>query len=189
MKTHLLKTVIALAAGLSAGTSYSQDFRPNRPSLPQVALDRAAHGEAAIQALANNLPDVARHYGMTAERLSELLRKDGDLWVDPSGRLHFADSHVPNHLPPDPENSVATAGGDGTTSGSLYGLDQTFLLHSRASATRKIYLDFNGHTTSGTSWRDIKDGDGTFVTPPFDFDGNSAAFGATEQARIQYQTS
>ena len=31
-------------------------------------------------------------------------------------------------------------------------LSETFKLHSRPSATKVIYLDFNGHTTSNTAW-------------------------------------
>lgn len=31
-------------------------------------------------------------------------------------------------------------------------LGNTFFLSSRPSATKTIYLDFNGHTTSGTQW-------------------------------------
>lgn len=29
---------------------------------------------------------------------------------------------------------------------------QTFSLHSRPGATRKIFLDFDGHTTTGSAW-------------------------------------
>lgn len=36
-------------------------------------------------------------------------------------------------------------------------LADTSTLHSRPNATKLIYLDFNGHTTSGTSWKERSD--------------------------------
>jgi PKD repeat protein len=162
------------------GSAFSQDFRPNRPPLPAVALNRAVHGEEAIEKLADKLPGVAKHYGMTQEKLAERLRKDKDLWTDRQGRLFFADSHTPDPAP------APTAAEVSVPQEALVPVEQTFLLHSRPAATKKIYLDFNGHTTTGTSWRDIKDGDSTFVTPVYDFDGNPANFSASELERIQY---
>src|SRR5258708_6519874 len=50
-------------------TAMAQNSRPNQPPLPLVALKGEAAGEAAITALADQLPAVARHYGLSAERL------------------------------------------------------------------------------------------------------------------------
>jgi len=176
---HLV-SLFLLGAVAFTGPAFGQDFRPNRPPLPAVALDRAIRGEEAIQRLADKLPGVANHYGMTAEKLAERLRADRDLWVDRQGRIFFADSHTP-----DPALAPAVTEGS-VSQEALVPVEQTFVLHSRPSATKKIYLDFNGHTTSGTSWKDIKDGDSTFVTPAYDFDGNPATFSSTELERIQY---
>ncbi|MFM1770742.1 MAG: hypothetical protein RJA22_3271 [Verrucomicrobiota bacterium] len=173
-------TAVATAALLGSATlMMAQDLRPGRPALPEVALDRAVHGEAAIAALASQLPGVARHYGMTSEKLAERLRKDQDLWVDRQGRLYFAESHLPA-----PTEAPVVAGGT-VQAAALVPLEQTFTLHSRPSATKKIYLDFNGHTTTGTSWTDYTDGDSTFVTPPYDIDGVPSSFSTTELERIQ----
>lgn len=163
-------------------TAWSQNLRPDQPPLPLLSLKGEAAGEAAITALADELPAVARHYGLSAERLTKLLREDHDLRVDRQGRLLFADSHLPDPaLAPAP--APAPAGG---TQSSLLPVEQTFFLHSRPNATRKIFLDFDGHTTTGTQWRDITDGDSTFVTPPYDFDGVPTSFSTAELERIQY---
>lgn len=62
---------------------------------------------------------------------------------------------------------------------------QTFSLHSRPSASRKIFLDFDGHTTSGTWWNsDITNGS-AIVSQPFNMDGNDSLFSLSEQLRIQ----
>jgi len=65
-----------------------------------------------------------------------------------------------------------------------YSLSQTFQLSSRPSATKTIYLDFNGHTTSGTWWNTNFNGGAAFTTPAFSVDG-SASFSDAELERIQ----
>lgn len=73
----------------------------------------------------------------------------------------------------------------GEAAGSLpFDLDQTFLLHSDPTADLTIYLDFDGHVTTGTSWntyRNITE----IVTPAFDIDGDTSSFSNAELERIQ----
>lgn len=54
-----------------------------------------------------------------------------------------------------------------------------FLLHSRPAATKKIYLDFDGHTTTGTPWSSSP-----IVTTAFDMDSSPTTFSAAELQRI-----
>ena len=61
-------------------------------------------------------------------------------------------------------------------------LANTFLLHSLPTATKTIYLDFDGHTTINTSWNSITGGAITSV--PFSIDSNRA-FSDTELRAIQ----
>jgi hypothetical protein len=63
---------------------------------------------------------------------------------------------------------------------AIFPLDKTFTLSSRPSATKVIYLDFDGHTTTGTAWA----GGGTFVTPAYTIDASSS-FTNTELLNIQ----
>ena len=70
------------------------------------------------------------------------------------------------------------------TSVPSYPLSETFRLHSRPTASRKIYLDFDGHTTSGTPWNFAWRGGADFTTPPFSRDTNPA-FSNAELAIIQ----
>lgn len=65
------------------------------------------------------------------------------------------------------------------------GADATFKLHSNASAAKKIYLDFTGHTTSGTYWNSGYNGGAAFTTAAYDIDGNAGVFSVTELTRIQ----
>lgn len=47
---------------------------------------------------------------------------------------------------------------------------ETFALHSRPASTRKIYLDFNGHVTTGTWWNSAYKKP-TITTPAYDMVG------------------
>ncbi|MBS0205921.1 MAG: hypothetical protein JSS49_23720 [Planctomycetes bacterium] len=59
----------------------------------------------------------------------------------------------------------------------------TFQLHSRPGNTKVIYLDFTGHTTTGTQWNSDLNAN-SIVTSPYDVDGDSTTFSALEQANI-----
>ncbi len=56
-----------------------------------------------------------------------------------------------------------------------------FLLHSNPGATKRIFLDLDGHTTTGTFWLN----GATIVTPAYDIDSNPSSFSATELANIR----
>ena len=62
-------------------------------------------------------------------------------------------------------------------------LSETFNLSSRPSATKTIYLDFNGHTTSGTGWNAITSG-ADIVSPAYTLDSDPA-FSPQELIEIQ----
>ncbi|MEX2216674.1 MAG: Calx-beta domain-containing protein [Phycisphaeraceae bacterium] len=83
------------------------------------------------------------------------------------------------------EEAIGAAGGS-NTSGTPVALADTFKLHSLAGATKVIYLDFDGHTTSGTSWNSAFTGGAAFTTAAYDFDGNTSSFSSSELTRIQY---
>ncbi|HLO48744.1 MAG TPA: Ig-like domain-containing protein, partial [Kamptonema sp.] len=57
------------------------------------------------------------------------------------------------------------------------------LISSNPSATSKIFLDFNGHTTSGTLWN--TNGPANIVTPAYSIDADTTTFSATEVASIE----
>lgn len=65
----------------------------------------------------------------------------------------------------------------------LVPLVDTFQLHSNPGASKTIYLDFDGHITTGTEWNTYT-GLPTIVTPAYNFEGNSS-FSDAELTRIQ----
>lgn len=68
-----------------------------------------------------------------------------------------------------------------------YALADTFRLHSRPGAAKVVYLDFDGHVTSGTSWNSSYSGGASFATPTYDIgDGSGVAtLSNAELTRIQ----
>ena len=78
----------------------------------------------------------------------------------------------------------STEGGDVILGTAMIPLDQTFCLQSNPGASKTIYLDFNGHTTTGTGWNNATMGT-SFYSPAWDLDGNPASFNDSELATIQ----
>lgn len=107
----------------------------------------------------------------TAVAFRSACQHDHDLKFDAAGNPLYA---CAMKIQVGPDTTAITA----TPS---YPLANTFLLHSRPTATRKIYLDFDGHTTTGTPWNGTLT---TFTTPPFSRD-TLPAFNDAEKAIVQ----
>lgn len=56
---------------------------------------------------------------------------------------------------------------------------QAFSLSSRPGAVKRMFLDFDGHTTTGTNWNSLVGRD-SIVTPPYDKDGSPSTWSADE---------
>jgi PKD repeat protein len=133
-------------------------------------------GQAALDHLAARLPAVAALHNMAAARLRELFLTDPYIAVDEADNLLFIDEFVP-----EPADSAGGATAGGATAAIT--LADAFALHSLPGSSKVIYLDFDGHTTTGTSWNS---GYGeTIVSAPFSTDADPA-FSATELDRILY---
>ncbi len=147
-----------------------------KPEFPGLTLPAAASGQQAIDMLGQHLPAVARWYGKSAEAFAAILLRDPTARIDRNGRLHYIDTHVVEEAPnaSEPASAGATVIPD----------DQTFLLHSRAGAQRTIYLDFTGHTTTGSAWNAAY-GIASIDSPPYDLDGLPFSYSSTELSRIK----
>jgi PKD repeat protein len=185
MPTLSQKLTTAALAGLIAVAAISPDSAlaqtaarrsdkapPVKPAMPSLRLNELSNGEAAIAKLGASLAAVAAHYGKTTSELATQLRTDRSAWIDKSGRLMFI------------EKGLTTSGSDLAPPGAIYPPEQTFLLHSRPSSKRKIYLDFNGHTTTGSAWN-TSYGIDPVVHPAFDLDGVPGTFSTTELNMVQ----
>jgi hypothetical protein len=79
------------------------------------------------------------------------------------------------------EQLAGSAGAIAPTPAALVG--DVFALDSQPSATRVLYLDFDGHATNDPDWARVT-GAPTIVSAPFDLDGDPGSFSAAEQAAI-----
>ena len=158
---------------LCAWLCFAMSAQAAKPPMPDISLPAAVQGERAIQALGNHLPAVAAHYGMSVSEFNRNIRKDRTLWIDTRGRLLYVE--VPE--------SASPANVDVHTQAN-YPLGQTFLLQSRPGASKTLYLDFNGHTISGTAWNNSSGVDPMYAAP-WSADADRSNFSDSELMNIQ----
>ena len=153
--------------------------KADKPPGPPFSFPGGKRGQEAITALQERLPAVASRYGKSAEKLKKNFLHDRDLWLDPGENLLYLCSFDIS------EADVLPAPAESTIPSVPLPLDQTFLLHSLPGASRVIYLDFDGHVTSGTVWNTNFNGGADIVSLPYDFNGNTGSFSDAELSRIQ----
>lgn len=138
-----------------------------------------SHGQEAINRLGSRLPAVAAKNGKTANELRRLFLEDSTLYVDENGdQLLYIDDatdYTPSALSDNP-----------TAEAAPFPYANTFKLHSRPGSNRVIFLDFDGHVTSGTSWNTNYTGGAPINSAPYSLDGDPTTFNTQEQDAIQY---
>ena len=203
------------AAGKIAGTG-ADPVDPIRSSLPQsngpeplkrpnvFGLSGAVQLEDVPEGRFRNelarLSEPARRYALDKlGRLQVPLNDVASLSVEENGQLFYQCS--PPLLPP-PEFAVVEQSDiqavlpgalDKTEAAAAVPITSPPVRHSRPGATKVIYLDFSGHSITGTSWNSEKGNVGdanyrpavaTYVAKPFDTDSDPASFSDSEQTVI-----
>jgi len=179
-------SVPAVEAGKNAAISLggvAGAMLPDRRTTPVASTAKDSPPAASLAPVyrpAYKAPLVVRN---ESADLARVPRADFLKACDHDHDLHLAAGHAPAYFC---YGMKAPVGPDTTpiTTTATYPQSQTFILHSRPSATRKIYLDFTGHTTAGTSWNGLWSNP-SFTTPPFTLDGDTGTFNAAEHAAIQ----
>ncbi|GAB2559552.1 hypothetical protein GCM10027269_11680 [Kribbella endophytica] len=131
---------------------------------------------AGNQASAQPGPDwtvVAQSNGLSVEKLHETLA-DTTSRLDETGRLFFREPSLT------PAQKAEAASPRWASAAVAAAEGPAFELHSKAGANRVIYLDFDGHSITGTAWNADKGIDPVNVSP-YDTDGNPAVFSTAEQ--------
>ena len=118
---------------------------------------------------------------LAAERSGHLGEDEGSLWLDKCGQAFYVE--------PTDHEAQATQGTEvqaATQSADkqLFPLEDTFSLSSKPGSSRTIYLDFNGHTISGTAWNTSYWGSSALL-PAYDFAGGASTFTDAERINIQ----
>jgi PKD repeat protein len=156
----------AVAAG-AAGTGGPPAGAPDIFARPQRVSDALAIAPGPARG------EAARRNDMTEAQLNSHAA-DPTAWLDKKGRLFYVE----------PKAVDAASSGAVVAAAGVAPYDQTFVLHSRPGSTRKIYLDFNGHTVSGTAWND-SEALAPFWAEAYDSDGSPATFSTAEMDVVQ----
>lgn len=148
---------------------------PTEKQFPDMNFPDQASGQAAYARLerAGKVKDFSNFYRLSPEEVKNLFFKDKSAFIDKKGRLLFI------------ENTILPNGSsDAAPYTSTIPLSETFLLNSKPNSPRTIYLDFNGHTATGTAWNSSYGVD-PINAVPFDTDGVPGSFSNAELQTIQ----
>jgi hypothetical protein len=142
----------------------------------RIHLADISTGQQAINALGSNLVAVADWYGLSADDLRHRFLSDQSLYLDRKGRMFNVDAGVQTSMDSTmgaivngATANAATATKTNVAQQTPFPLDQTFKLHSRATSSRVLYLNFKGL--------------GQY--PAFSLDKVPSTFSAAEQTMIQ----
>lgn len=170
----------ALAFVASLSGAFAQNNQRGEP-FPQQSFNRVARGREILGALGSRLPEVARWYDRSESELRELCQQDRTLRMDKQGRLHF----VCEGLLPLQNVMAASTAEVASSVTTTPDISEALVLHSKPGASKVIYLDFDGHTTTGTIWNTNFASGADIVTPPYSTDATvTTAFSTTELQNI-----
>lgn len=179
---RLLKLTCSLGVASSLLTlSLHAQTNHRGEGFPQQNLPRNGRSQEIPGLLGSKLGQVAAWYDRSQADLVKLCQQEKHLRSDRQGHLHYVCEGL---LPL--QNAVAKAETvSGTTSLATITAVDAFSLHSKPGASKVIYLDFNGHTTSGTSWNSSFTGGASIVTPPYSNDSTiTTTFSQTDLDNI-----
>jgi hypothetical protein len=173
-------TVLALAVGVSGGAVVGATGPAPQPGDdadgPAIDVPVAElRGNAAIAFV--EATDVELAPSQPNEVILDELATDPLLFVGADGMVGYSEPAVGNTADGDIGNG-AVATGD-----ALPGGTDVFTLHSRPTSSRTLFLDVDGHTTTG-QWWNTQYGVEPIASGAYDIDGNPGSFSATEQQRI-----
>ena len=177
MRLTTLTNSIGLAVVLITSATLQAQTNHRGEAFPQQNLPRQGRSQEIPALLGAKLNDVAAWYDRSAADLVKLCAQEKTLRSDRQGRLHFVCEGL---LPLQNAVANATTATSGGTAAAITVTD-AFALHSKPGASKVIYLDFDGHTTTGTSWNSSFTGGANIVTPPYSNDATvSTAFSQSE---------
>lgn len=126
-----------------------------------------------------------------AEDLSSLgVTGDGRFYylndIDPHDHAHDHDHAAAESgsLAPETNGSRAALPSSGGEAAAAVPIASPPVRHSRPGSANVLYLDFNGHTITDTSWNSSPGREPTYIGKVYDTDGDPSSFSDEEQADI-----
>jgi hypothetical protein len=165
---------VAVVAGNQADAQ--QSARQPSPAPIDQLLGQDLQGKAALGRIQSRLGELAARNHTTADRLQQILATDKASWLDRDGKLFYREPVATKAE----RASSATASPRWATRAVSGATGPAFELHSRPGSNRVIYLDFDGHTITGTAWN-AGGKPATVNVTPYDTDGSTSNWSTTEQ--------
>ncbi|MGW6197524.1 zinc-dependent metalloprotease family protein [Kribbella sp. NPDC055110] len=137
-------------------------------------LGQELQGKAALGRVQSRLAEIADQNKLSTDHLRQILASDRTAWLDRAGKLFYrepgltAAQKAPEASPRWARTAAAAATGP------------AFELHSKPGSNRVIYLDFDGHTITGTAWN-TNGKPSTVNVTAYDTDGNTSSWSTAEQ--------
>ncbi|TDD62344.1 hypothetical protein E1263_04090 [Kribbella antibiotica] len=177
MRKQLRRTgaLACTAAVVIGGLAVSAGAHAAAQQLPlDQLLGQPTPGVKALAQIKSRLAEVAASNGLPADQLQRILATDKTAWLDAGSRLFYREPQLtPTQKSEEASPRWATEAVDAATG-------PAFELHSKPGSNRVIYLDFDGHTITGTAWNAAKSIDPVNVSA-YDTDGNPASYSTAEQ--------
>ncbi|MFC9694389.1 pre-peptidase C-terminal domain-containing protein [Kribbella sp. NPDC056951] len=120
------------------------------------------------------LAEIAATNGMLTEQLQRILATDKTAVLDAANRLFYREPQLTT------AQKSEEASPRWATESVEAATGPAFELHSKPGSNRVIYLDFDGHTITGTAWNASKGVDPVNVSA-YDTDGDPANYSTAEQ--------
>ncbi|WP_405063069.1 PPC domain-containing protein [Kribbella sp. NBC_01505] len=158
---------LAVVAGNSA------DAQQPAPTPIDQLLGQELQGTAALGRIQSRLTELADRNGLPAAKLQQILATDKTSWLDRDGKLFFRE-------PITGAKTASAASPRWATKAVAAATGPAFELHSKPGSNRVIYLDFDGHTITGTAWN-TGGKPATVNVTPYDTDGNTGNWSTAEQ--------
>ena len=156
MKTpiSLLTAAMLTLTAIQPAAAHTQAERPTLPERAQqiiekpiMSLRKKERGRKALRMLrqSGKLPNFAKFYGMKDKQVERLFKTDHAAHLDETGALMFVE-------PMPTLAELALAEPNSGANRPTIPLSETFQLQSKPGSTKTLFLDFDGHTFSGTAW-------------------------------------
>ncbi len=179
MHTRFRRTGALVGAGavvfgaLAVVAGNQADAQQPAPTPIDQLLGQELQGKSALGKVQSRLAELSERNGIPAAKLQEILATDKTSWLDKDGRLFYREPGSGTKQAAAPSLRWATKAVAAATG-------PAFELHSKPGSNRVIYLDFTGHTITGTAWN-TNGKPATVNVTPYDTNGNTSTWSTAEQ--------
>jgi hypothetical protein len=161
---------LAVVAGNQA------DAQQPTPAPIDQLLGQELQGKTALGRVQSRLAELSGRNGIPAAQLERILATDKTSWLDRDGKLFYREPVAGAAS----RQAAAAPSPRWATRAVAAATGPAFELHSKPGSNRVIYLDFDGHTITGTAWNTGGKPSTVSVTA-YDTDGNPNNWSTAEQ--------